>query len=267
MAEPSLPSAFRFLADEKNVAVDAALLEALPHMDGAAQPAALKLLIERDHLPSQVSLIGGFAEPHEPLRTLLTQHVGDLFGAVRAAVDSSVFEHRAGAIELIVETRCGPLVYLLAAGLRSRCQRTRELAAEGLHGMTAGLLSRLDKGPDVSEIAALNTLAEGLAEGLAEALRRAVLTWEIHTRREALEAALWMVDRVGGVIRRKLNEPQTRIARAICEILEGTSDPRLAGFAFRALTMPPLRASAVSAIGRATNVTFRQAVVGRVQEI
>ncbi len=259
MAEPLLPRVFRFLADEENVAVDAALVEALPHLDGTAQSAALKLLIEREHYPSQVSLVGGFAEGDEPLRTLVAEHVGDLFGAVRAAVDSAVFEHRAGAIELIVETRCGPLVYLLADGLRGRCPRTRELAAKGLHGLTAGLLARFDEAPDVEEIAALSALADGLAE----ALRRGVLTWEIHHRREVLEAAMWMSDRVGGAIRKKLNEPRTKIAHAICEILQGTSDPRLAGFALRALTMPPLRASAVSAVGRATRAEFQRAVAAQ----
>ncbi|MHC4696331.1 MAG: HEAT repeat domain-containing protein [Planctomycetota bacterium] len=259
MAGRSLPSVFRFLADEENVAVDAALAEALPHLDRAVQPAALELLIERDHLRSQVSLVGGFAESDGPLRTLVAQHVGDLFGAVRATIDSPVFEHRTGAIELIVETRCGPLMYLLADALRHRCQRTRDLAAGGLRGMTAGLLNSFDNEPDAGEIAALSTLAEGLAE----ALGRAVLTWEIHRRREALEAALWLSDRVGGVIRKKLEEPRTKIAHAICEILDGASDPRLAGFALRGLTMAPLRASAVGAIGRATNATFKRAVVAQ----
>ncbi len=259
MGESPLPTVFRFLAAEENLALDAALVEALPHMDSAAQPVALKSLTERGHLPSQVSLIGTFRGLGEPLRAMVVEHVGGLFGAARTAVDSPVLEHRVGAIELIVASRCGPLTYLLADALRHRCNRTRELAARALQGLTAGLLDRFEREASVSEIAALGAVADGLAD----ALRRGVLTWELHHKRQVLEAALWMSDQVAGAIRKKLEEPRTKIGHAISEILQGASDPRLAGFALRALAMPTLRSSAVSAIGRATAVALRRAVVAR----
>ncbi|UCC32341.1 MAG: hypothetical protein JSU86_08665, partial [Phycisphaerales bacterium] len=150
----------------------------------------------------------------------------------------------------------GRLAYLLADAVRSRCRRTRELAAAGFYRMTAGLLHRLETDPTAEEVADLDVQADCLAEALATAVQR----WEIHFQPKVLEAALWLGDRVEPAIKNKLHERRSKIARILNDILEGTSDPRLAGFLLRALAVPELRPAAARAISRARDGTLLRAM-------
>jgi len=256
MGASSIPAVFAFLADERNAAADAALVDVLPDLEPAAQQQAIGILCKRGDLPSLTTLVGRFNVLSESLQALIVDHIGDLFTAVRLAAESTELEHREGAIELIVRSGCGPLLYVLADALRHRCPQTRESAAAGLHHLTDRLLNRLDADPDDVQLAELNALADGLAD----AHEQAIMTWEIHLQPPVLQAALWMGDRVESSIRRKLQDRRTKIAGAIGQIIEGTSDPRLAGFSLRALAIPELRASAARAIGMAANTAFRRAV-------
>ena len=258
MASTPLPPAVAAIADQKNLAADATLVEVLPHMTSQGRLAVLKTLLERAHGPSLAAVVGCFNECDDALQHLLVNHAGDLFSGVRLAIGSPDLENRAGAIELIARSGCGSLLYLLADAHRSTHDQTRELAAAALRRMTADYLDRLQTARTTAEISTLMPLADGLTE----ALEKAVLMWEIHARSTVLEAALWLSERSEPAIRRKLREPRTRIAGAIGDILAGTSDPRLAGFALRALGIPALRASAARAIGRAENRDFIDAILG-----
>ncbi|MFQ5590538.1 MAG: HEAT repeat domain-containing protein [Phycisphaerae bacterium] len=298
MSEPLLlPAVFQHLRHKDNLAVDATLVEALPHMDPEVRPAALKLLLQRDHRPSLVLLVGRFRQYDEDMKRLTAAHVGALFGAVRGAIESPIVQRRAGAIQLITESRCGPLVYLLADALRHQCAQTRELAGKALHELAVYLSNRIERRsespsaprhhgsepqappPDsctsgshsrLGEMARIHAQSlrgngldevDALATGLGEALRRAVLGWEIHRNRHALEAALWMSDRVAAAIRTKLEDPRSKIAHSICSMVQTAHDPRMAGFTLRALSLPQLRTAAAEALAREDDTAFWSAVL------
>ncbi|MGB2986278.1 MAG: HEAT repeat domain-containing protein, partial [Phycisphaerae bacterium] len=234
-----------------------ALAETLPHLEPSAQEAAFEILLKRGHPPTLAGIVGGLNDHGDALRRLILAHANDLSAGVRIAISSTSFRDRASAIEIIVESNTGRLAYLLADALRARCRRTRELTAAGLHRMTTHLLDHLEAGPSAGEVGELNTQASCLAEALGMAVRR----WELHFQPEVLEAAFMLGDRVEPVILQKLGERRTKIARSLNGLLEGTSNPRFAGFVLRALAIPELRSAAVRAISRARDPVFLRAVL------
>lgn len=256
MGAGPIPVVFQHLRRERNVAADAALFEVLGHLEGAAQQAAVDLLLRRDHTATLVAVVGRFKEFDAVLQARLADRAGDLFAAIRAALGASRFELRAGAIALVARARAPRQLYLLGEALRHRCVRTRELAAAALQAVTADYLVR--------RAAAAPEQVRALCEegaGLAEALNAAIMQWETHLLPMALTAALWLDDQLHPVLLKKLREPRTRIVRALVECLEGTRDPRLASFAIRALAIPQLRAAAARCIERATDELFQQALL------
>jgi HEAT repeat protein len=241
---------------ERNRAADAALLEAMPTLDSSAQRSALDLLLRRDHMPTLLALVKTFQTMEEPLRGLIRQRAGALHSAIRAGIGSSAMEDRSAAIELIVAGGDTRLAYLLSDALGSACPRTREIAALSLHDLTRRTLEAIDAAPpsDRAKLAAC-------ADHLGEALRAAVLRWETHFQPKALEAALWLIDRVEPAIAAKLREPHAKIAHMLGEMLSAAADPWLAAAVLRALAMPELRSSASRAVKRANTPRFMRALL------
>jgi len=253
------PPALALLAGERNRAADAALVEALPDLESHARSAAVEVLIRRAHAPTLAALVFRYGDYDEELRHLVSRRVGGLHAATRAAIASPTFEDRAGAIELIRDSGEGKLAYLLADAVRSTCRQTRELAAGALHDMAAGMLDRLNTQPPPTDASVINAQADGLAE----AIRTAVQRWELHFQPKVLEAALWMAERVEAAVLEKLQEPQSKIVHVLSEMIEGASDPRLAGAVLRALAVPSLRPAAARAITHARNPLFIRALARR----
>ncbi len=256
MATPSLPAVFRHLVHERNPAAAAAIVEALPTLEPFAQAAALGILLQRGDAAAQADVVGRFLDHDAGLQRLTVSHVNELSSGVRLAISSSSFRRRASAIEAVVRGEAGRLVYLLADALRSRCPRTRELAAAGLHRMTAELLDHLETGPAVEGLLELSDRADCLAEALKVGVHR----WEIHLQPKVLEAALWLGDRTAPAVLEKLRSGRTKIGRPLTDLLAGTLDPRLAGFMLRALAVAELRSTASRAISRAGDETFLRAL-------
>jgi len=256
MASRPPPPALALLSTERNRAADAALLEALPHFESHARTTAVELLIRRGHAPTLTSLVRRFDDYDDDLKGLIGRRVGELHTVTRAAFASTTFEDRAGAIELIRVSGDGKLAYLLADAVRSSCHRTRELAAQALGEVTGRMVDGLQNIAQAPGVTSLHTQADALAE----ALRVAVQRWELHFQPKVLEAALWMGDRVEDAIREKLQEPATKVAHALCELIEAGSDPRMAGAVLRSLAIPVLRPSAARALARSDKPAFLRAL-------
>ncbi len=252
-----LPPALKLLGTDPNRAVDAALLEALPHLDPDVQGPALDTLVQREHGPTLLALVVRVREFGEPFREQIIRRVGGLHSALRSTIGSTALEDRAAAIDLIVGGNDAALAYLLADALRSPCHRTRELAANGLHEMTRRMVD--EEAPSKSSTAPAASTHR--RHGIVEALRTAVSRWELHFQPKVLEAALWMGDQTEPAILEKLQAPHAKIAHMLAEILEGASDPRLAGAVLRALAVPALRAAAARAVTQGNKPPFLRALL------
>lgn len=257
MPERPLPRVFSLLTTERNRAVDDALIEALPHVEGAVRSAALDLLRKRARPESLATVIARCPCYDKTLQEAVLRRLGEFHAGVRRAIESTVFEERAAAIEAVAAAEDDTCAYLLADALRAHCPRTRELAAGAVHRMTASLLARRDAGmtPDDARV------YHACAERWTEVLRTVVQFWETHMHAEALEAALWMIETVEPALLKKLSQSQNRIVHSLNEILESASDPRLAGFVLRALSIADLRTAAVLAITNARDPKFAGALI------
>jgi hypothetical protein len=275
MDDQLVPRALSILRDSKNPAADAALLAALPLMSGSARDAAIDLLVHRGHTPSLAGLLALFLKGDQVLRKVILGRIAVLHGPLRAALDSSTLEARAGALEAIAVADEWPLSYAVADALQSKCLRTRELAAATLGTLVESLLVQGDAerpwqstlATSPSRIASKPSTTPGDASdaeqagALADAASQALRTWELHHQPRALEAALRLGQLIVPALKHKLEERSTRIARAISDFLSGTRDPRLAEFVMCALPFPELRQSALSVLHSCRDPVFMDAVI------
>src|SRR3990172_8198611 len=107
------PPTLALLTGERNRAADAALLEALPHLESHARSTAVDMLIRRAHAPTLTALVLRFSDYDDDLKSLISRRVGGLHAATRAAIESATLEERSSAIELIRQGDEGKLAYLL----------------------------------------------------------------------------------------------------------------------------------------------------------
>lgn len=258
MGKSARPRVLELVAKMRNRAVDAAIVDALPHLEGSAAEETLELLIRREHQSSHAALVASFGDMTDPLRTMVVDRATSLHRGVLAAMTSADLDARRAAIRLVVEAKDVASSHALADALRTKCAKTRELAASALLELTLNLLNIL--GPD--GIAAKTTqYAHAYRAHLAGALSDAVSHWDAHHQRPVLEAALLLGDAVEAALLAKLDTPGSHIAHMVAEIIEGATDTRLAGFVLRALAIEQLRKPAASAITRTTNPRFMDAIL------
>ncbi len=251
MSPPVLPKVFGSLPKTRDRAIDAAILDSLPHLDEATGMAALDLLVQRGHIASQIDLVSTFCEMGNPLRALVVNRAAELHDAIRGAISSKDIGARLAAIELVVAAKDVASSHLLADALREKCIQTRERAGGGLFELTRNYFELAKDESDEGV-----RYASAYRAHLTACLSDAVSGWDLHHQRPALEAALYLGDAVEPAILKKLDDSNSHLGHMIGEVLEGTSDTRLAGFVLRGLAIDSLRRACVSRITRTTNSQF-----------
>jgi len=252
-----LPAVFAHLKTIPNLAVEDAMVEAIPTLDPPVAAIAIDILIERDHPPALSRVVAGYRGYSEELRGLIAHRLHDLHAALQSAVRSPALEERLGAIDAIRDGDDADSADLLGDAVRAQCPKTREHAAAALQELTARWLRSVDLERGRHDPADLKRRGDEISA----ALIRAVRGWELHFQRKTLEAALWMGDRVEPAVVEKLADPHARIAPMLNEIVSTASDPRLAGAVLRSLAYPAIRASAVKALSRINHPPFFEAAL------
>ncbi len=258
MSAHGLPTAFSFLAQERNAAVDTALVEALTELKGPAQGAALRLLMERNHQPSLTTIVARFARYEPALQELVLGCAAPLSPVVPPALALDSAEDRAGAIEFLRKSNSSHLAYLLVSALRAACPLTRDRAGGALHSLAAAQLRERHQARQAS----VESIAQQLDQ-LGSALRDAVVGWELHFQPKIIEAALWLADRTSETIFEVVQKQRGQLAPLINGLIRSSSDPRMAGFVIRALGVPALQEAAVAAICKAHEAAWTRALVAQ----
>ncbi|MCH7994617.1 MAG: HEAT repeat domain-containing protein [Planctomycetes bacterium] len=259
MNSKRLPPAFCALADDRNLATDAALAEVLPLLDGHLQREAWDLLVRRGHEPTLAAVVARFGSYNRTLQSQIVARAESLLGPVRFALEDSDTTSLAGAIAIIVHSGCGPLIYLLADAIRSPDERMRRLAGAGLCRISQRILDRPEAGGPAAYRAGTH---DATVDHLGEALCRAVHLWDIHRQRKTIEWALSFPARTMPAIQKKLDEPRSSMTPVLIEFLTQATNPRLAEFTVRALAEPNLQSAAAHAIAETTSARFVRALLG-----
>ena len=253
-----LPPALCAVADDRNLATDAALAEALPLLDEQLQREVWDLLVRRGHEPTLAAIVARFGSFNCTLQSLIVARAESLLGPVRLSMENSDTTTLAGAIAIIAHSGYGPLIYLLADAMRSPDGRTRRLAGAAL----SRICMRVVDCAEVDGSAENGGLThDPTVDHVGKALCRAVHYWEIHRQRKIMKSALWFPSRTMNAIRKKLDEPRSQVARVLTEILAEAADPRLAEFTVRALGETNLQSAAATAIAESTNPRFIRALL------
>lgn len=261
-----LPTVFRLLALNPNRAIDDAVARALPSLDDSTQEAACQLLLRRAHHASLVQVVADFRGYGDHLKKLLAGSADSLRPILVELIHSTRTGHSLAAVDLVAASGKPQCVDLLGEGLFAHDRQTRELAARGLRRavemrLAAGFTAASANSGTVSTSIKAGKLQESPDAMMTQALAAAVRRWESHEMMPALEAAMWMSDRLHAVFREKLSEPRTTITRAVTLRLQVADDARYAGFMVRALGLPALKGAAARGIGAAESTDLRKAIV------
>ncbi|MHC4089737.1 MAG: HEAT repeat domain-containing protein [Planctomycetota bacterium] len=254
------PAAYALLPDVPNLAVETALLEALPDLEANEQCAALDALVARRRDRGLRQLVGNFAGFDAGLQDRILARTRGLYAGARLAMADENLDVRTGAIEFIRRSGDCRLAYLLAGALRQPCPKTRERAGEAIHDVTEHYLTRR---ATAAEQAAIEPDLQSEGRYLAGALRQAVESWDMHFRPAVLTAAMWMAEEVEDDLLAEAAAPRSKLPRGLLERLYVPEDGRLAAFALRALQSPPLRVEAARTIEAARHADF---VTGLISE-
>ena len=247
MTPQSLPPAFALLETEPNAAADAVLIDAIPSLSPAHRRAALDLLLRRAQVAGLARLVGRYHAFDDATRALISRHAGDLAIGLRAAIKSPELQDQSNAVKLIADSQESRTAYLLIDALRYGHASTRQLAVDALCALTDRLVAT----------GAPSKQLDQLGESLSEAIE----AWESHEQPRILEAAIRLDGRTETAIRHKLEGHRSTIGRALHQVLTSASDPAMAGFVLRALSVPQLRRGAVRAISSTQDMRFLTAIL------
>lgn len=131
-----LAAIYRALMQVRNPAVDQALAAALPTARGGALRGIVQAVLERGDAAGELGLVEQFHRlPHET-QTLVTDHAGQLFRAIREAAGSRKHQSASNAVELVRRSGSTRLAYLMIEQLRHGSPDQKAAAATCLLELT-----------------------------------------------------------------------------------------------------------------------------------
>jgi len=257
------PAVLPLLAGSPNRALDAALVEAIVHTQGAARGELCSMLFDRGHAPALMRLINRFGIGDNDLDRRMTAAAPHLESALRSLTRSGATTDRLAAVALIRQADDAAPAYLLGDLVGGADPRAQESAAEALTTLTTRLLMRCCVADGGDDEEALRAQVELLASAYAPVFQR----WELHLNRPCLISGLWLGHHVRDIVATKLAQPRNGLEVPITRILTRTRDPRLAGFLIAALSIPALRATAARTIASCRDITLIESIVERADRL
>ncbi len=254
--EPIRPPAYAALLGSRNKAADIALVTAIEVMESAYRPMALSVLLARHYEPALIRLVAHWHTYDAHLQQLLASNTDGLASGFRVCVADERFEVRKSALDLIRASGNCKLAYLLGEALTQPCRKTVALAAQTL-------LSLVEHAQDHTGQHSVTKSSHPKTEmdHLAIAIRRGLASWPLHFRGEIVTAAARMSRYLEETILKMADDPRSKVARALNNLVTRALDPKLAGYCLRALRSPQLAPSVVGLLATTHNEEFRQLLV------
>jgi len=243
---------YEALSRSKNLAADAALVNALPQLSPAFRPHALRTLFERGRIGGLTLLVSRFRDYDDDLRHLITESADVLFEATRSCIASDSINHRLSAIELIEDGSLCRLAYLLTNALTLRCPQTTTASAHALLSITRSVLDRWSATTTTAERRIVRQDMVQLADALAFALG----SWQAHFRSEVALASMWLCALTEETLFKKASAARSNFGRAAIASFRANPGPMMAAHAIRALRNSELRPEATRLISECDSPSF-----------
>ncbi len=256
------------LQASENAYADDALVQGLIRTDAACHQEIMNILLARN---STAGLVGIVAQYHQ-LDTKIQNHVREqsdqLFGVLRRCVKAREAQTRRNALDLVGRIGSYRSAYLLPLALHDRSADIRQRAAEILRELADRYFRQeritlevlAGEPTDESERSAVQAYSLArLAEErsyLVAAIEEAVNGYEVHRRPEVAETVVWFAQHLNDALWRAIASRLSSCGRAIAELIQTATDPRMVPFIYQAFTHQDLRATVVRVVSEQRNEAF-----------
>lgn len=256
-------------------AADDALADALPLLDEPYRTRAADVLLARASQTGLLALVSSFDQFREATRDEIVRQNSKFFAALRVAVRSARLETRENAVTIIHRAENQRLAYLLSAAVNDASARIRQAAATALHALAEAYyrteeetLSLLrDAATDDAEAASVGLRVMQIVHEerkyLVQTLTEALTNYGEHHHFEVVEAAMMFPLELKSKLFEQAGQRRGMFTHAMNEVFARSDSPRLATFAYLALTRPETRNTALKRIASREDPAFFAAMIDR----
>ncbi len=224
---------YRWLESESTQEVDIVLAEGLAHAEPDYAQRIVQILLGRRRDNAWAGLVANYDRLSAEARHTLHRHPELLRAGIAAALKTSTFHTRRGALILLAQHPQPRLSYLVADVLRDQSEKVRMAAARVLRVQAEHVFN------SIAEARRSGRLAPELLDEqreVAEAVGEAIRTIDIHERREVLELGLWFAKELGDRLWDVLADIRSHCGVYVESRLLNWNNARLAAFLLLALT-------------------------------
>ncbi|UCG34106.1 MAG: HEAT repeat domain-containing protein [Phycisphaerales bacterium] len=269
--QPVYPRICGFLRASDNLAVEDAVLAALPEVSPQAAGALIDVILQRSAERGLAGLVRLYHRLPEAQQRRLWDVTARLSSALRAAMAEPGSQQRLNAISLIREGRDLRDAYLLATALCDSAANVSTGAADALMCLVSawiaeqGVLSETEMTGAGASSQAVSAAPTAPPESyLLEAVRLALGAYHIHREDRVIAAALYLAGHSQFSFDTLFGDPPSRVKRAVLDVFRSKAEPAFVGFAYRALMSESWRRPVARAIGQRAQPVF---IAGLIREV
>lgn len=260
------PRTYRFLVAFDDAAVDGALAAGTRELDGPYLRFAVEVLLERARPEGLPAVIECYHRLPAELKARVVASPAAICPVLRTCIRSEDLQGRLNCLEIANCIGGEALAYLFDLGLMDTSPEVRGLAAAMLRQLAVRLLDdhpllrahpaswapgSADPPASAGQIpqTSINPVRLALRrQQLFEALLSGAQRYESHLRREVVEACMWFEPYLGSRLWDLIEQPRSRLRRALSELLMSSDEPQAACFLPQAMAVQAMRPYAVRAL-------------------
>lgn len=241
---PKIHQIYKQLQRMEDVAVDRAMIAALPTADRLPRRLMALLLLHRRHPDGLLGLVLHFHLFAPDIQHTIASHAGEMFRPIRRAAGMRQTHGPLNAIQIIHRSLSARLAYLAADQLRTGSSEAQCAAGACLLHLARHAAS--DPRPAV-----LPQIEPRGIEYLQSAVNEALTAQQRHEQRSVLVAAAWLLLRGEPTLNQLLCNQRQPAAQAMPELVDEGDQPAIVRSLMLFMRMPPLVDAALTGIRRA----------------
>ncbi|MCO6437836.1 MAG: HEAT repeat domain-containing protein [Phycisphaerae bacterium] len=251
MSLSALPDTWGVLLAQPSKAVDAAIAEVLPTLEGMEQAAAIEALVRRGNREALSRAFEALPRLSRDGREAVLRELSAWRSELAARLASGESEARVTALKLIAEARAADLAELAVRALEHSCPKTRGEAIQTLGRLLDDTSTARGHDHSTERVSARRC-------AVLDALRLALRRWSIHRQSGVIFMALGIPVETMDTIRDLVHRRRAPITIVLQKYLERSDDGRFIRFRLSAVGIDTLSSHAIRGLSRIDDeVSFR----------